>query len=255
MQKEVGFFAYFSTIKQGSKEKLSKILIIQMLYGAAFGVVFGITNNFAVLLIMLGFLAFFASVPQQWIRSVKPNLTSLVPLSQRRRTVYNILSIPAMFVFSIIICGVMFFGIWLLSGLGAAAVMGDAAVALSIMQLYLDGMSHSFEDSYAVLLFLSMLIFVMGAGTIYSHTDNKKYRNLTAITLFAVALIGSEVLLQTALRYAGETSEIHVAGYAGMYIKYLPLPWLAVALCALVSLCVLAFGLYLAIQKNKPKNY
>ena len=255
----VNFFTYFLTFNQSSvREKTAKTLILQMFYAAFFGATIAIVCNFNILVFLFGFMAFFAAIPQQWARGVKPNLTSIVPLTQTRKTVYNLLSIPAMFVFSILVSGVIILSVWLFSGLCAAAIVGNASMILSIFSMYTEGLSKVFEDGYAVLIFISLLIFIMGAGTIYAHTDSKKYRNITAVALFLVALTGSEVLLQMALKY--EISPIslkvtHIAGYAGANIKFLPLPWLAVLLCALVSLSVLGVGLYLAIKKNKAKNY
>ena len=230
-----------------------------MLYAFMFSVALGVLCNFNLIIILLGFISFFASIPGQWVRTSKPNLTSLVPLSQKRKTVYALLSVPAMFVFFVFIMSAVLVAIWLFSGFGTAAIIGDANMIPFMFQIYTQDFNKIFADGYAASLFVTVLVYNIGAGMIYSHTDSKLYRNLTAVALFLAGLIGAEALLQSALKYeivlTGMRPPVHIAGYAGMYIKEMPLPWLAVLLTALVSLSALGFGIYLVIKKNKTKNY
>lgn len=257
--RKVSFFAYYLSLRQNpNPEKFVKPLLLQMLYAIIFGLVAALLCDFNPIVLIIGMVAFFASIPQQWTRASKPNLTSLIPLSQTRKTVYTVLYIPAMFFMSLLICAAFISAIWLFSGLCAAAIVRDTDAILSMFRIYTEGLEVTFADGYAVLLFLSLIIFNMGAGMVYSNIDSRKYRNITALSLFVVYLTGAEVLLQIALKYEITSTSLkvtHIAGYAGANIRFLPLPWLAVLLCAITSLAVLGVGIYLTVQKNKTKNY
>lgn len=256
MKAEIRFYNYFKTLYYTAPSKPDRGLVLLIIYAALFGMVLSaFTDSGTMMYFLVGFMAFFCSYPIYLSRMNKPNLNSMAPVSSNRKRVYTLASALLLFAVFVLIAAAVVFEIMFITTVTLCAVLGVWSDFRLTFFLYTQGIRYTFSELYSALIFVFTVIFILGAGIIFAHTDSKKYRHISTVSLWALSYAGALTLVQLTFGYGGASSSWSFSADVGWYLKYLPYPWIAITLIAVISLATFAFGVYLIIVKNKPKNY
>ena len=251
------FIRYLSAISCRPIQRNAYVANILTFYFLLFFFTFGTIFSFnltSTICALIGAILFISSAQLGLMRNIKPNLVSLMPVSYKRRIVYDFLGAIAYTLIVLFIIGCIFF-IGFIIGRIVSAVSGgvvpdedDADIAFKFINNI---------DVYGGIFCAVYCLITYSAGIISSCFKKRRHRNIFLLC-FVIAL-GLGVAL------SGIPYVMHLPESAGRLrlampfvsdcYKYMAAPWLCTLLWCIVAAGMLGTAIYLSYKYHKPKAF
>lgn len=252
----VGFWSYLKSLQVVPFKRKDRIFILTVVYMCIFGFsVSAVCNTGVFSSFIIGAGAFLGSVSVLLSRQNRPNISTMLPLTPRRRAVYELCATFLFFAFFIVVTvGAYFLSVFIF-GLFVLPFPNGHNVFAELFHLFTVNITHTFENAYSTAVLVSVTALIIGAGLVYSHIDRERNRNIFAACSSGLTLAGALVLAQVTLDYRYDSSSFVWNTDVGYYIKFMPHGGLAIALIVTAAAAMLAAGVCMVIVKNRAKNY
>lgn len=224
-----------------------------LLFFYTFGTVFTLSISSAICA-FIGAILFIAGAQLGLFRNIKPNLATLMPISYKRRIVYDFLGAIVCTVIAILLfCLVVLFGVIL--GIIIAAISGDvsaneedAEIAVTIFRSV---------GAYGGVFCAVYCLITYSAGLLSSYFRRRKNRNIFLLCFVIAMGLGTTF---SGLPYAMHSPEATgrfktMLPFVDECYRYMSAPWLCTLLWCLVAAGMLAAAIYMSYRYHKPKAF
>lgn len=176
----------------------------------------------------------------------KTTLLRIVPISYKKRVVYYYLDILIFTVIGSIICCVTLLAVFGLFGAIAFLATGENIFVAESTQ----AIANLSVNAYLFSFFKSVLMFAVLSAI--ARLEKTKHFNI-AIASFVAVYFGGSMLLANLVKTGASGVVIRAKIYE--LFETLPLPWLAVVLCAVLAVGAAVGSVAFVIYKEKPKAF
>lgn len=176
----------------------------------------------------------------------KTTLLRVVPISYKKRVVYYYLDIV---IFTLI--GLIIFWLGFLVAMGVISLIILATTGENIFILEnTEALINLSANAYLFSFFKLVLMFaVLSAIARIEKTKNF----IVAVASYIAVYLGGSILLSNLVQ-TGEEGIVFRSAYYELF-ETLPLPWLAVVLCAVIAVGAAVGSVLFVINKEKPKEF
>lgn len=249
------FFRYlgaFSGQRAGQKVPIVAPFIAFYLL-ALLGIFFGISSQSvtAALVAFASCALFLAGTILGVFRNIKPNVSMLMPISYKRRFLYDFLGVIYYATVGIVIGSlvVLFFaGIGILIAVLSGSASPDVEEGSELVFNATGVHGGIFCVAYAVMLY--------SAGLISGYFKKRKFRNIFLVVfVFTVALMQFiPFALYNSIILVGSEENL-ASPFIEKCYEAMSLPWLYTVISCLCAAGLFVAALYMGYKYHKPKNY
>ncbi|MGN0813275.1 MAG: hypothetical protein ACI4MQ_07195 [Candidatus Coproplasma sp.] len=176
----------------------------------------------------------------------KTTLLRIVPISYKKRVIYYYLDIV---IFTLLGLIIFLVGILIIFGIFGAIAFLATGESIFVAEKT-EAIANLSANAYLFSFFKSVLMFAVLSAIVRLE---KTKHFLIAVASFIAVYIGGSVLLANLVQTGASGFVLRAKIYE--LFETLPLPWLAVVLCAVLAVGAAVGSVLFVISKEKPKEF